>query len=100
MRENAEVDGHQLERSKHAECRLQLVDMCNKVIGGSLPELDVSHADLCGISLEQVTHAMKDGSLAARNRLPSVLALCRGVPSGRLSWRDARCGFPACCAFP
>jgi len=70
---------------RHAAMRLELVDLIDKVLTSPRAELSpdalrLHKAELTAVAIEQVVRAMAAGSLAARERLPSALALCRGAP--------------------
>ena len=70
---------------RHAAMRLELVDLIDKVLTSPKAELSpnalrLPKAELTAVAIEQVVRAMAAGSLEARERLPSALALCRGAP--------------------
>ena len=78
------------ERKRHAGMRLELVDLCDKVmakgadvgadVGSGVGGGRLSRPELASVAIEQVIRAMAGGSLEARERLPSALALCRTLP--------------------
>ena len=99
LTQNANTDGHALGRAAHARMRLELANLCDRALqrlrgddsdgsgGGDSGLASSSRLDeFGGVAFEQVIRAMADGSLEARDRLPSALALCRQAPH---RWSEA-----------